>query len=373
MKREEIEHALGDIDDAYITESLPAHMASARYAQPRGAFARFINSGAGAAVISGLVALGVLVAIVVAGQGGTGGDTSKFPPSDDRGDGLLAGGQGGAEDEGSRFPSAGYNPTGGGSGPQFGISTPETEGIVEDVVPNGDTQRPAESTGELGGGYPNYPGGDEECHAAIEQFRNTLRLTLTDAGGSELALLSNNLHLTDVVFYRREESNSVSFNYSEAGVPTEQDALLDYLSNNPVPNLLWNAPDAPRPAVGSESSTSPVEVSDYEVKASFVAYTKDGVEAARSDGYGLEDLHELREAGGGTFIMVVSVKLYDLKMGDYNFKRVILEAPLIMEVHEASFDEITPPMDGPETTVANMSDEYNWGTETPVPEIAPND
>lgn len=59
---------LTDIDEQYILESDPSAVAAAHYPRGTSALSRFLSSGIAAAVISGVVALGVLVAIVMAGR-----------------------------------------------------------------------------------------------------------------------------------------------------------------------------------------------------------------------------------------------------------------------------------------------------------------
>ena len=63
-----IAEKLTDIDERYILESDPT-VGVVLFKQSRfAALSRFLSSGVGAAVISGVVALGVLVAIVMAGR-----------------------------------------------------------------------------------------------------------------------------------------------------------------------------------------------------------------------------------------------------------------------------------------------------------------
>ena len=63
-----IYESLSHIDDAFILGSMPP-TATKTVKKPRfRALSNFINSGIGAAVISGIVALGVLIAIVLAGR-----------------------------------------------------------------------------------------------------------------------------------------------------------------------------------------------------------------------------------------------------------------------------------------------------------------
>ena len=63
-----IAEKLTDIDDRYILESDPVTgviLKNRPHARP---LSRFLNSGLGAAVISGAVALGVLIFVVLAGR-----------------------------------------------------------------------------------------------------------------------------------------------------------------------------------------------------------------------------------------------------------------------------------------------------------------
>ncbi len=80
MRTDLLLEALSGIEDAYILESHPLSVA----AMPRRerALTRFFGSGIGAAVIAGIVAVGVLVAIVMAGLGGGPGVTPAPGMSD---------------------------------------------------------------------------------------------------------------------------------------------------------------------------------------------------------------------------------------------------------------------------------------------------
>ena len=75
MKGMTIYEGLTHIDDTFILGSMPSAASPAAKAPRFGVLPRFLSSGVGAAVISGVVAVGVLVAIVLAGR-----NTPSLPP-----------------------------------------------------------------------------------------------------------------------------------------------------------------------------------------------------------------------------------------------------------------------------------------------------
>ena len=75
MKGMTIYEGLTHIDDTFILGSMPSAASPVAKAPRFGVLSRFLSSGVGAAVISGVVAVGVLVAIVLAGR-----NTPSLPP-----------------------------------------------------------------------------------------------------------------------------------------------------------------------------------------------------------------------------------------------------------------------------------------------------
>ena len=75
MKGMTIYEGLTHIDDTFILGSMPSAASPAAKAPRFGVLSRFLSSGVGAAVISGVVAVGVLVAIVLAGR-----NSPSLPP-----------------------------------------------------------------------------------------------------------------------------------------------------------------------------------------------------------------------------------------------------------------------------------------------------
>ncbi len=75
MKPLLIAQKMTEIDDRFILGSIPPTVSAAKSSR-LGGLSRFLNSGLGAAVISGIVALGVLVAVIMAGQ-----TDPKAPPA----------------------------------------------------------------------------------------------------------------------------------------------------------------------------------------------------------------------------------------------------------------------------------------------------